>query len=627
MTKVLRSLMCLVALGSFASSGSAADFLPPLPGAPQITSVDLDGEHLFIAGKNFGTSKAPEVTLGGGILPVASYSPTVIVATVSATFAPGSYPLYVRSFATRLGLGLYASLDVTLGGAGGTGPMGPTGPTGPAGPAGPRGATGLMGPEGAAGATGPIGPQGVAGPQGSPGPAGPMGVPGSPGVDGKEGAPGPAGPRGLQGLAGAQGPAGPAGPQGAAGGPIPPGAFVLARTCPTGWAPIADQPPSLAPLQVCEPVATVDPRFAIVQCRTGADCASGRCYDVPGGLCRATVGGCPSGLVPSQDPSLPGNLVCLRPCEFDTDCSFGQTCVLTECRPTSVCPAPYVVGPTFNCQRPPCGAGGACPAPLTCEPSTGSCVEPCAGGPCPTCAAGLSSCNGACVDWLTDAGNCGGCGNVCSSGRACNSGSCACPTGMASCGELGCADITSDPWNCGACGNSCSEAQACVEGACVQVGCPAPLTDCGGSCRALATDPLHCGACGNACGPGFTCQEGTCQANTTCGGPEDCPGTDTGCQLRDCFFGTCGISNLPAGQPAFGPGVDDPVGDCHSVVCDGSGGMLTVVDDLDVPPAPNLCVVPTCQAGTPSQEFVPAFTQCSYDAGLWCDGAGNCVQH
>jgi len=54
---------------------------------------------------------------------------------------------------------------------------------------------------------------------------------------------------------------------------------------------------------------------------------------------------------------------------------------------------------------------------------------------CSSCAAGLSECSGACVDWATSNANCGACGNVCGAGTACSNGYC-CPNGTRACGDV-----------------------------------------------------------------------------------------------------------------------------------------------------------------------------------------------
>jgi hypothetical protein len=79
------------------------------------------------------------------------------------------------------------------------------------------------------------------------------------------------------------------------------------------------------------------------------------------------------------------------------------------------------------------------------------------------CSLGFEPCASGCVDTVTDDANCGGCGNVCTTGLTCSAGVC--------CGdmELGCRgaciDPLTDPDNCGGCGISCTSG-ICQAGAC-----------------------------------------------------------------------------------------------------------------------------------------------------------------
>jgi hypothetical protein len=98
-----------------------------------------------------------------------------------------------------------------------------------------------------------------------------------------------------------------------------------------------------------------------------------------------------------------------------------------------------------------------------------------------TCDEGLTDCDGACVDLLSDLDNCGACGAVCESGLvgvACYEGECvrtSCPAALTGCPsdnpnpsyEYHCFDLSSDPDNCGECGNVCASG-ACADGTCTQ---------------------------------------------------------------------------------------------------------------------------------------------------------------
>jgi hypothetical protein len=180
---------------------------------PAIRSAELRSGLLTISGR-FGTARPPEVRLGGQALPVvASPAPsgTAIQARVDPDrFPPGSYPLWVRSFARDDGgEGRWANLSVTLGAVGPRGEPGPQGPAplalhfdGADGPCVAGGAkvwseasasfvyvcNGLDGPPGAKGEKGDRGDAGVPGAAGLAGPAGPKGDPGPQGPPGDCGA-------------------------------------------------------------------------------------------------------------------------------------------------------------------------------------------------------------------------------------------------------------------------------------------------------------------------------------------------------------------------------------------------------------------------------------------------------
>jgi hypothetical protein len=259
-----------------------------------------------------------------------------------------------------------------------TGLVGPTGPQGAAGGNGAAGPQGAVGPTGANGAAGPQGPQGAVGPTGANGAAGPQGVAGA---AGPQGVAGPAGPQGVAGVAGPQGVAGVAGPTG------PQGPASSNATSIQGIPVLAVQP--------------VDGEFLRY------DAASGH-------------------WLPATIPVLPS-------------CSAGQFAVSLGagqwgCNGGSVC----ATG-TGDCNNNP---NDGCETNLTSSVSScGACGHACSANniASPSCA--LSTCNGACnagfadcngnkqtdgceVNTLTDAGNCGACGQVCAQGQTCSNGAC-----------------------------------------------------------------------------------------------------------------------------------------------------------------------------------------------------------
>lgn len=166
---------------------------PPQPNAAQVTGTYESNGIVYIFGAHLSTTPPPAlpvVQVGGAILSVSSYTDSLIVAPLTASLNPGSYPLYVKVFTSKAGTWL-PTRDLTIGAVGPQGiqgppgpigPLGPTGPTGPTGSQGPQGMagiqgeTGQMGPQGPVGATGPVGPQGSQGPVGPQGPSGVLDV-------------------------------------------------------------------------------------------------------------------------------------------------------------------------------------------------------------------------------------------------------------------------------------------------------------------------------------------------------------------------------------------------------------------------------------------------------------------
>jgi hypothetical protein len=114
-----------------------------------------------------------------------------------------------------------------------------------------------------------------------------------------------------------------------------------------------------------------------------------------------------------------------------------------------------------------------------------------------------------------------------------------------------------------------------------------------------------------------------CNAGGQCVGcltGTDCPGSDTACQTRTCSSqGVCGFS-----FKASGTVLTDPIaGDCKGQQCDGSGNIVSVNNNSDLPVDGNPCTTDECSAGTPAHHPVGSGTACG--TGLVCDGATHCV--
>jgi hypothetical protein len=202
-----------------------------------------------------------------------------------------------------------------------------------------------------------------------------------------------------------------------------------------------------------------------------------------------------------------------------------------------------------------CGfCGNACAAGQQC--SQAACVS--------ECSAQQALCNGACVDLKSDGNNCGSCGNACDKGTVCGDGKCgaSCGAGQQLCSGS-CVDTSSNPAHCGACDNSCPSGPGatpiCVGGLCGVV-CQQGFTSCNGGCVDLKSDENNCGSCGNACGAGEACDEGVCEVDCAapkliCGGScvdpasngQHCGGCGNACKAGEvCEGGACKIA-CPAG--------------------------------------------------------------------------------
>jgi len=122
--------------------------------------------------------------------------------------------------------------------------------------------------------------------------------------------------------------------------------------------------------------------------------------------------------------------------------------------------------------------------------------------------------------------------------------------------------------------------------------------------------------------PGTTCSQGggkVCSgtACVECIVATDCAGTDSACQHRTCTANTCGTAFANAGDPAEA----DAAGNCHKAVCNGSGGVDSLVDDTDKPVDGNVCTNDVCTAGVATNPTLPAGTICNADNVHVCSGS------
>lgn len=342
-------------------------------------------------------------------------------------------------------------------------------------------------------------------------------------------------------------------------------------------------------------------------CTDGTECASGVC---DGGFCAEADacsgdGDCASGTY-CKYPSTPDPWVagtdgrCELPCNGDSQCDFGQSCVDGQCYTNISC------DPANNSQD--CPPGEACSlSGNTCGAPPSSCVTD------TQCPFGWR-CNvdNTCVD--PNAIGAGGCNTVsdCSTVAGCGSGLCECVNSV--CRPAGsCANDGECQANEFCNGGECQTAQACA----AQVEC----TPYGLVCQqGLCKSPQLCnnGTCSQM---GYECNQAfdppACfPAGGTCQQPSDCPAM-TYC---DVFSGTCqaGCNNniecqgecngaLPCSCNATGQCVNQSIGTIGSACLsnlDCGGGQICAPGTAEFGPF--------CDAGLP----LPGCEKACYQA---CD--------
>jgi hypothetical protein len=167
-------------------------------------------------------------------------------------------------------------------------------------------------------------------------------------------------------------------------------------------------------------------------------------------------------------------------------------------------------------------------------------LTPDGGAPAPVgCPTGLTDCGGVCVDLVNDRNHCGRCGAACAEFVNCWESNCGgipdpppppltCAAGLTDCNGA-CVDVATDPNHCGLCGWACGGGDVCMAGFCTLAQCPENTTRCGdlGLCFDLDQDAGNCGACGHACAAGLICCTGSCVDISN--NPQHCGGCWRGC--------------------------------------------------------------------------------------------------
>ena len=187
-------------------------------------------------------------------------------------------------------------------------------------------------------------------------------------------------------------------------------------------------------------------------------------------------------------------------------------------------------------------------------------MSECMDGRCECFDAGMVACGNTCVDLLTDAENCGECGQTCGMGGFCTGGVCECLEGFSVCERDGCVDLQTDANNCGECQRPCPEGAICAEGECL---CTDGEEICNFACTDTDTDTANCGYCGNRCTSGLACVDGDC------GCPDGFEVCGDGCQDLQNDPANCGACGLNCG-----------IGGCTGGVCDCADGGCECPDPL-----------------------------------------------
>jgi hypothetical protein len=139
--------------------------------------------------------------------------------------------------------------------------------------------------------------------------------------------------------------------------------------------------------------------------------------------------------------------------------------------------------------------------------------------------------------------------------------------------------------------------------------------------RCSSGTPSNPPATGTTCtedGGGHVCDDtGAC---VECNVPADC-GQDTECRTYTCTSHVCTVVNAPQTKITSA----QTPGDCHTIHCDGSGGLADpAIDDSDLPVDGKECTEDHCTSGVPSNPAVAPGTNCG--TGKQCNGSicGEC---
>lgn len=315
-------------------------------------------------------------------------------------------------------------------------------------------------------------------------------------------------------------------------------------------------------------------------------------------------------------------------CASGTECTSGfcadGVCCDGACAGT--CEACNVAGSVGTCAAvtgTPAAGHGTCPGDSSvcgraaCDGvNRAACTYPSAATVC----SAASCTNGV----ATDAGHCDGAGH-CTAGaqHSCNTYLCNGNVCGTTCnGDPQCAPgAYCSGGNCVQdlpAGSICATNSQCLSGVCLGNHCCTAACSASGCQNACdATGACVNAATGSPCAGGICNGAGSCVA---CVQNSDCPGTNTDCQQHVCQSNSCVSQFTPAGTLTS----NQIPGDCHKNVCDGSGNIISQIDDTDVPVDNNPCTNDVCTNGVASNPPAAQGTSCGVN-GV-CDGGGTCTQ-
>ena len=284
--------------------------------------------------------------------------------------------------------------------------------------------------------------------------------------------------------------------------------------------------------------AVPSPDLTVATCAPACGGATPYCTDKHNCVSCLVDDNCPAGQVCEH---VGNDARCVPGCNDDARCRAkggSLSCCAMSCTDTT--------SDAANC--------GGCG--MRCAPDHG--VGQCAAGKCNLmgCAPGFGDCdangaNGCEVNLHVSPTDCGACGMGCSfpNGIAGCADGCylrSCNFGWDDCNgnaKDGCEkSVLSDAKNCGACGNSCNGSPhshgTCVNAAC-QLVCDLGWSDCDGNAAngcelPTSADAKNCGACGNVCAGNLVCVASSC----TC---PNCqlPNSKTRCVNNQCVLDSC----------------------------------------------------------------------------------------